>query len=293
MTAATARSVPPDIALLISDVDGTLVTRDKRLAPRTVDAVLALAQARIAFAVTSSRPPVGLRMLIEPLRLVTPICGFNGGLIVDPGNFAEIEGYALPADVAQESVAFFADKGVDVWLFNGPDWLLRHAGPYVDLEQRTIAHAPKVVDRFDVPGLIDRAYKIVGVSADFDLLARCESELRERLGEAATVARSQAYYLDVTHPQANKGRVVHVLSRRLSVPLAAIATVGDGRNDVAMFGESAFAIAMGNAAPAVKQAADRITSSNEEDGFAHAVERFILPHGENRPGRATRATAGS
>ena len=74
----------------------------------------------------------------------------------------------------------------------------------------------------------------------------------EDLGDKASAARSQPYYLDVTHPQANKGTVVATLSKLLNIPPAQIATMGDMPNDVLMFRKSGFSIAMGNSSDEVK-----------------------------------------
>jgi Cof subfamily protein (haloacid dehalogenase superfamily) len=272
------RLSPAGIRLLVSDVDGTLVTNDKRLTPRVQNAARAVEQTGIAFAITSSRPAFGMRMLIEPLQLETPIAAFNGGLIVRPDGLERIEGHPVPVEVARRSIEFLAGKGVGVWIHTERDWLvLDRSGAYVDHEIRTIQTAPKMLTDFDRPGVIDQAYKIVGVSTDFDLLARCERELAAALGASATVARSQRYYLDVTHPLANKGHAVRRLSELLGVPTAAIAVIGDGGNDIAMFAVSGLAVAMGNASKEVQEAADFVTASNEEDGFAAAVDRWILP----------------
>jgi Cof subfamily protein (haloacid dehalogenase superfamily) len=282
------RALPARIELLISDVDGTLVTNDKRLTSRAQAAVLALDGTGIAFAIVSSRPPFGLRMLVEPLRLRTPMAAFNGGLIVSPDRLEPNEGHPLPAAVARRAIEFLAASGVAIWLDTETEWLvLDRSGAYVDHEIRTIQTMPTVVDRLDRPGVIDHAYKIVGVGTDFDLLARCERELAAELRTSATVARSQLYYLDVTHPLANKGHAVERLSQLLDIPASAIAAIGDGRNDIAMFAASGLAVAMGNADRQVQEAADFVSASNEEDGFAVAVERWILPRA------AARAAAGS
>jgi hydroxymethylpyrimidine pyrophosphatase-like HAD family hydrolase len=90
-------------------------------------------------------------------------------------------------------------------------------------------------------------------------------------------ARSQPYYLDVTHPDANKGAVAQYLARTYSIPTDSIATIGDMPNDVLMFAHSGLSIAMGNASLEVQRAARRVTTSNADEGFAAAVERFILP----------------
>jgi len=118
--------------------------------------------------------------------------------------------------------------------------------------------------------------KIVGVSDDHRLVQRCEAEAKDSIGERATAARSQPYYLDVTHHDANKGFVADYLSRTFAIPRAEIATIGDQPNDVLMFRRSGFSIAMGNASDEVKRQASAVTESYDDEGFAHAVERFIL-----------------
>ena len=92
----------------------------------------------------------------------------------------------------------------------------------------------------------------------------------------ASAARSQPYYLDVTHPQANKGEVVLVMSSLLKIPLEAIATIGDMPNDVLMFKKSGISIAMGNASDEVQKSATYVTTSSENEGFANAMEKFVL-----------------
>jgi hydroxymethylpyrimidine pyrophosphatase-like HAD family hydrolase len=114
------------------------------------------------------------------------------------------------------------------------------------------------------------------VSDDHEAVATAAAAAHDQLGDHVSAARSQPYYLDVTHPQANKGAVVRFLARRLDIEPEEIATIGDMPNDVLMFAHSGLSIAMGNSDREVQRAARRVTSSNEEDGFAEAVHRFIL-----------------
>jgi len=107
-----------------------------------------------------------------------------------------------------------------------------------------------------------------------------QSVLRRAIADRALVARSQPYYLDVTPAGTDKGIVVDELAARLAIPVAEIATIGDMENDVAMFLRNGFSIAMGNASPEVKRLADASTLANDEDGFATAVERLILPRAQ-------------
>ena len=103
------------------------------------------------------------------------------------------------------------------------------------------------------------------------------SPANSKTKEKASAARSQPYYLDVTHPQANKGAVVATLSRLLNIPPEQIVTFGDMPNDVLMFRKSGFSIAMGNASDEVKAQANAVTDTNENEGFAKAVRKFVLP----------------
>ncbi|HEY4170225.1 MAG TPA: Cof-type HAD-IIB family hydrolase [Reyranella sp.] len=262
------------ISALISDVDGTLVTHDKTLTPATIAAVAALQERGIAFAITSGRPPRGMHFFAEPLELTTPIGGFNGGLITRP-NLAPLEEHALAPDTARQAQAILAARGIDVWVFSGLDWLLIDPdGPHVGGEKHAVKFPPTVVANLEAA--LGTAYKVVGVSEDHALLKRCETEMQAALGPGASVSRSQPYYLDITHPQANKGVAVQNMAALMGVPMAEVAVIGDNYNDLAMFAQSDFAIAMGNAPEDVKKKARFVTASNDADGLAEAIHRYIL-----------------
>jgi Cof subfamily protein (haloacid dehalogenase superfamily) len=270
----TRRRRSTTITLLLADVDGTLVTHEKVLTPWAQAAVRALRERGIRFAVTSGRPPRGMAMLIEPLQLDLPIAAFNGGIYVNP-DLSVIEEHALPPKVARMAAEVIAAHGLDVWVYRGNDWFLREPqGPHVAREQGTVQFPPHIVaDVFDV---LEGAVKIVGVSDDYERVKRCEADAQRALASLASAVRSQPYYLDVTDLSANKGDVVEYLSRRLAVPRNAIATIGDMPNDILMFRKSGFAIAMGNGGPEVRDAADVVTDSCDNEGFAKAVERYLL-----------------
>ncbi len=132
-----------------------------------------------------------------------------------------------------------------------------------------------MVSEFTDDQLAD-AVKIVGVSDDLDKVASCEKLAQQKLGDRASAARSQPYYLDVTNPQANKGGVVLMLAKLNKIQPDEIATIGDMPNDVLMFKKSGLSIAMGNASDEVKSQATAVTDSNQDEGFAKAVRKFIL-----------------
>src|SRR5881227_2365583 len=275
------------IKLLLADVDGTLLTHEKVLTKRARAAVAQLGVAGIQFAITSGRPPRGMQMLIQPLALATPIAAFNGGMFVRP-DLSVLEQRVLQTDVIEPAMQTIKAHGLDIWIYRGTDWFVRERhGPHVDREEWTVKFPPTVVSNFE--GLTNDVAKLVGVSDDLEAVRECETAVREQFAAKVhtrqtnpqretlvSAARSQPYYLDVTHPEANKGYVVTRLSEMLRIPTQQIATIGDMPNDMAMFEKSGISIAMGQAAEEVRSAATHTTSSSEEEGFAKAVEDYVL-----------------
>ena len=274
MTESSSAGVVDDVRLVVADVDGTLVTPDKILTPWARTVVRRIIGAGIGFTITSGRPPLGMKMLIDELQLEGPITAFNGGLVVRP-DLSVIREHLVPRTAAEPVIDILKKHKLDVWVYGDKDWYVtsRHA-PHVDRELWTVKFPPIVVSTFE--GLLDRVVKIVGVSDDDEAMARCVEEVRQRFAQRVSAALSQPYYLDVTHPKANKGEVVSALSALLAIPAAQIATIGDMPNDVLMFRRSGVSIAMGNASPDVQHAATFVTTSNTEEGFALAMERFVL-----------------
>jgi Cof subfamily protein (haloacid dehalogenase superfamily) len=261
------------IALVVSDVDGTLLTKDKALTDGARAAVRKLHEAGIGFTIVSSRPTIGMGFLIEPLSIALPIGAFNGSSIVDD-KLRPIEQHLIAPAAAQRSLDVLNAFGVDIWLFTNERWYTRNPdGEYVPHEKRAIKADPTIIP--DFTPYIGAACKIVGASSDAALLQRCEVAMKEAVGAEATAVRSQTYYLDVTPPGHDKGTFVEAMAKRLGISAAAVATIGDMENDLPMFAKSGVSFAMGNAADNVKQRATHVTDSNERDGFAGAIETVL------------------
>jgi transaldolase len=276
------------ISAVLTDVDGTLVTKDKVLTERALQAVRQLRERGIVFTITSGRPPFGMRMLVEPLGLTMPMAAFNGGAIVLP-DFSILDERQLPEYVLPALIDMIQSHGLDVWLFRSSDWCVRSpSAPRVSRETSNIQCPPVVASNFE--GVLSGVVKIVGVSEDHPRVAACEAAVQQAFGTQVSAARSQPHYLDVTHPKANKGVVIERLSRYLNIPMECIATLGDQPNDVLMFQKSGLSIAMGNASDEVKRQATGVTTSFSEEGFANAIEQFVLPRVRAARGARVKAT---
>ena len=269
------------IAAVLADVDGTLVTKSKALTPRALEAVEELHERGVLFAITSGRPPRGMRMLVHPLEMRGPMAAFNGGIMVTP-DMTILDERTIPAEVAPAVIEAIQAHGLYAWIYRGAEWFVTDPqAPHAARESSTVQFPPTVVPSYQ--GLLDRAVKIVGVSDDHDLVAQCEAAVQQEFGTHASANRSQPHYLDVTNPYANKGIVVERMSYYYGIPLEQIATIGDQPNDVLMFERSGVSIAMGNASDEVQQQATFVTASNEDEGFAKAIEEFILPRAVAAP----------
>lgn len=263
------------IKLLVSDIDGTLVTKDKVLTEAVHAAAASLSKAGIKLVLVSSRPPRGVALFADALGLDTPRAAFNGGVFSAPDGTV-LQAHLMDQGAAGEALHYLAGRGIPPWLFTTDEWLLTDPqGDYVEWEQRTVKMPPRTVADFgEVTAL---AGKIMAASKDFAKLADCETALQASLAGRAAVHRSQDYYLDITHPDANKGEAVRQAARLLGVELSQTACIGDMHNDLPMFDVAHYCIAMGNAPADMRERADYVTASNQDSGWAQAVEQYIIP----------------
>ncbi|MBE7217244.1 MAG: HAD family hydrolase [Caulobacteraceae bacterium] len=262
------------IRLFISDVDGTLVPQDKQLTSGVADALKRLQASGVAVSLISARPLSGIQALVKAIGIDGPVGAFNGGTIANPDG-SIVSAARLKREVAERALKRFDLDWVEPWVFADGKWFAKTTeGAHVPSERITAAQEPVIVESFD--DLLDRIDKIVAVSDDEPRLAKLERETQEDLGESATVARSQVYYLDVTAPEANKGVGVRAIAKAHDVPLSQVAVIGDGQNDVYMFKVAGESFAVGNASDEVKAAATHVVKPNTEDGVADAVDRYLL-----------------
>jgi Cof subfamily protein (haloacid dehalogenase superfamily) len=260
--------------MVISDVDGTLVRKDKSLSPQVIAAVHRLREAGIAFTLISARPVSGVLPLIAPLGIDIPVAAINGGIIFRPDGSVMTE-HRIDPEVVRGMFTLAEGVAVDRWVFADNRWYASSLeGVHVEHERVASNQAPILRD--DFADLYDHADKVTFVSDDAPVLKDLAARGVAQFGERATIGQSQTYYLDVTDTRANKGDGVAELAGILGVDLAHVAVFGDMDNDVAMFRRAGVSVAMGQAPDTVKSAADFVSSSNEQDGVAHAIDAFVL-----------------
>jgi len=262
------------IRLLVSDVDGTLVDKDKRLTPATIAAVRQLRDAGVAFTIISARPRSGILPIVEALDLDVPVAAFNGGIVFTRDGRETVH-HLVDAEVARGALALAAGTPVDIWVFADDRWYAT-SDRGVHVEHERVASNQQPVIRDDFAELATRVDKITFVSDEPEVLRDLQARIETGHAGRATVAQSQTYYLDITALEANKGEGVAALADALGVPLEDTAAIGDQANDLPMLKRVALPIVMGNAPDAMRQGAAHVTRGNEADGVAHAIDTIIL-----------------
>jgi Cof subfamily protein (haloacid dehalogenase superfamily) len=271
---------PKHVSLVISDVDGTLQDEKKQLSRGAPAAVQRLYSAGVRFTLASARPPRMVRDLLDALKVREPFACFNGAVIVGTDEKILRE-YPMQAADAQLVADWIRDRGFELWVWTNNDWLATSAaGPHVAHHIEGMGRRPTMLTTGDISHL--DVLKLVGVSDNYDALAAAEKELAAKGMSSISATRSSPYYLDVTASGANKGAVVVAMSELLGIPRDQIATIGDMITDTLMFRKSGISIAMGNAPDDVKALATYTTRSNDEDGFAYAMDTFVLGANQHR-----------
>lgn len=262
------------MALVISDIDGTLLDDNKQLSLGAPAAVQRLYAAGVRFSIASARPPRMVRDLIACLSVRAPLACFNGALIVSPDEKVLHKVAMSPSD-AQIVADRVLSHGFDLWVWTDTDWYVTSdVSPHVAHHEAEMGRKATLLTNRDMKQY--EVLKLVGVSDDHEALAAAEKEMAGLGLDSISATRSSPYYLDVTAAEANKGAAVLAISDLLQISCEQIATIGDMTTDALMFRQSAISIAMGNALPDVKAKATFVTKSNEEDGFSYAMDHFVL-----------------
>jgi Cof subfamily protein (haloacid dehalogenase superfamily) len=261
--------------MAVLDVDGTLLTSDARLTQATVAAIGRARGRGLEVCLATSRGPGGLRWVVGRLGLDAWVIVFQGALVGRLDRAGELAGAPLvdrpmPAAAGRAVLAEAAALGLSASWFAGPGWFALDDDPAMRRE------AGIVRDRFEVAGPPadgQDPHKLMLIAGHPDLIPHLHA-VAGRLPPDCAGHFSHDNYLEVTRADVDKAQALADLAGRLGIPLAEMAAVGDGQNDLGLLRAVGLPIAMGNAKPALKQVAAFVTGTNDEDGVATALDRL-------------------
>lgn len=268
-------------SIIALDLDGTLTNSEKNITPRTFDALMKAQREGVRLVLTSGRPTFGIAALANQLQLADYggyVLSYNGGRIIDWCEKTVI--FSQVVDQKLVPILYdFAEKAQLPIVTYLPEAILasKNEGVYLAEEAR-INGMPIVVAQ----NFVEEAMQIAGGSTKFlipgepEQLIQLESEMKAALSEQMEVFRSAPFFLELPPKGIDKAQSLQRLLTHLGLERESLMAFGDGFNDLSMIQFAGQGVAMANAVEEVKSIADFVTTSNEEDGIAHALEQLLF-----------------
>lgn len=268
-------------SIIALDLDGTLTNSEKNITPRTFDALMKAQREGVRLVLASGRPTFGIAALANQLQLADYggyVLSYNGGRIIDWCEKTVI--FSQVVDQKLVPILYdFAEKAQLPIVTYLPEAILasKNEGVYLAEEAR-INGMPIVVAQ----NFVEEAMQIAGGSTKFlipgepELLVQLESEMKAALSEQMEVFRSAPFFLELPPKGIDKAQSLQRLLTHLGLERDRLMAFGDGFNDLSMIQFAGQGVAMANAVEEVKSIADFVTTSNEEDGIAHALEQLLF-----------------
>ncbi|MEK5039351.1 Cof-type HAD-IIB family hydrolase [Sporosarcina sp. FSL K6-3457] len=260
--------------LIAIDLDGTLLTDELTITPRTIQAIQKAVELGTVVTIATGRMYPSAKQFAQQLGINVPVITYQGAIIKEIASNEVIYERLIPADIAQKLVDIAKEKNLHLQVYQ--DDIL-----YGTVENdKLIAYAKKSKVPYQVEPDFSKLAKngftkalFIEESDDLDAL---QDELQGLFGERAHISKSAVNYLEVTHPEANKGSALLHLASKLGIDRTETIGIGDNHNDIELIETAGLGVAMGNAVQALKDIADYTSLSNNEEGVCHTIEKFVL-----------------
>ncbi len=264
--------------LIVTDLDGTLLTHRKDISPRTRRALEQAARRGSRIVVATGRSFPVARHFCDGLPLTAPQITYNGAVIHDPTADRELSCLLLPPEWVRPSIEFFLDANVAVACFTTKALYMDQRIPEPHSWQPQLAGLPEQLA--DMRAVAEQpCIKVVGF-ADAPTISRLRPLAEQRFGHALYVTQTSPVLLELLHPEVSKGAALRRIAQMLEIPHGEIVAFGDSHNDIDMLDVAGVGVAMGNASAEVKGAADMVTDGHDEDGIATALVRLGIVRDE-------------
>lgn len=264
--------------VLVLDIDGTLTNSRKEITPATQEAIFELQRRGHVVVLASGRPTAGLRVMTEKLRFAEHggyILSYNGGCVTYVPTGETVFKNLLPDYVPAWMHAYALEHNIGMCTYLGQSMLCGTAcGRYLEYERRINGLDLVQVDGFG-PYIHTDFYKVL-LAVTPKRAEEIEKRLQHRFWGRLSIYRSEPYFIEVMPRGVDKASAIAGLLERLGLEREDTIACGDGLNDLSMIRYAGLGVAMGNAQPAVKEAADIVTLTNDEDGLVPVIEKYIL-----------------
>jgi len=259
------------------DIDGTLNSSEHKILPETKDALLAAQEKGLKVVLASGRPTPGMMNLAKELQLERFggfVLSYNGGRITNVKTKEVIHEVFLTPEEAHEIYDLAKENNVTIMAYDGEDIITEDHDEYVQMESDINVMPLRATDNFK-KAVVNHTIKTLTTGAP-EVIAEVERRFTQTFGDRFSICRSMPFFLEVMPPGVNKALALGRLLKELEMTPADMVACGDGFNDIEMVKCAGFGVAMGNAIPEVKAAADYVTRSNDDNGIVDVIEKFIF-----------------
>lgn len=263
--------------LLTLDIDGTLTNSRKQITPATLAAIGRAEQAGVGIVLATGRPTYGVAPIAERLNMQEKggyVLSFNGGKITEWRSKKTIYESDLPRDVLPFLYKKAKDNHVAIMTYHN-EYVMSETtdDPYVQIEVNLNHMKGKKIRSF----LTDTDFPLPKciITGAPPTIERLEDELNGKLSDRLSIYRSEPFFLEIMPKGIDKAGSLSILLKKLGIGREEMIACGDGYNDIPMIRFAGVGVAMANAQREVVQVADYITSSNDEDGVAKVIDKFI------------------
>lgn len=268
--------------ILAVDIDGTLTNSAKDISPATGAALRRMMERGHKVILASGRPVTGIRRYEQELALERYggyVMAFNGACMIECETGRKVYERVLPGELLPELYRFARERGCGLATHKGDISVSAFApDEYVELEARI--NGMTVVQPEDFVSYVDFGMYKCLMTAEPSRAAQLERELGQRFGDKANIYRSDPYFIEVMPQGVDKGAALGKLLEIMGADWADTVCCGDGYNDISMIRRAGVGVAMANAQPQVRAAADFVAPGNEDDGLVQVIDRFVLEDGE-------------
>ena len=264
--------------VLVLDIDGTLTNSRKEISPATKEGIISTLKRGHKVILASGRPTQGMRRYEKELELEEYegyLLSFNGGRIIECRSGEIVFQRTLPPTVIPGLYNFAKKKGCGIITYLG-DHIISAFEPdeYVNLESRINGMEVKVIENF--VEYVDFDVNKCLLTAPIEKAPELEKELQEKYGDMLSIYRSEPFFIEVMPKNVDKAKSLDRMLETFGLRKENVICCGDGFNDITMIKFAGLGVAMGNAQPEVKEAADYITGTNDEDGLVPVIDKFLL-----------------
>ncbi len=263
--------------MIVLDLDDTLLNDEHTLSKRNKEALMAAQELGVKVVLASGRPTFGMVSIAKDLQLDqygSYILSFNGSKIINAKTNEEMFNSSISSEMAHRLYDLSRREGVAILSYKDESIIIEEPNEYADIEATITGLPMQIVDQFKAT-ITEPVVKAM-MLAHPDVLVDVEQTLVKEVGEEVSVFRSKPFFLEFTALNVTKGTSLHQLTQKLGIKAEEVIAIGDSYNDITMIEFAGLGVAMGNAPDAIKDIANHVTDTNNNDGVAQVVEDFIL-----------------